>query len=162
MKKWPGSGGRRGRGAIAVEFAIVLPVIMIFMTGLLFLGRFFWFYTVAEKAAHDAARFLATASAAEMKTFAGGGQPAIVEAAREIARTELSDLPMTEMGGAGITVLCYGSTWDLCYGTSVPSKILVRITVPVTDPFFDGFTGDLTNGGYFFFNTQALTDYVGN
>jgi hypothetical protein len=135
---------------------------MLFLTGLLFLGRFFWYYTVAEKAAHDGARFLATAGASEMKTYGGGSAAPIVEAAKSIVRAELADLPVTDAGAPSVSIHCYVTAWDECYGTAVPTKVLVRITMPMMDPFFDGFTAELSNGGLFYFTTQALTDYVGN
>ena len=45
----------RGRGSVAVECAIVLPILLLLISGLLFFARVFWCYTVAQKAAHDGA-----------------------------------------------------------------------------------------------------------
>ena len=54
------------RGAVAVELALTLPIIMILLFGLLDFGRFFYAQLVVESAATEAAR---TASLRSVKAF---------------------------------------------------------------------------------------------
>lgn len=48
---------REARGASAVEFAIVLPVFLLILFGIIDLGRFAWTFNQLEKAAQMGARF---------------------------------------------------------------------------------------------------------
>lgn len=52
----------RQNGAAAVEFAIVLPLLILIFTGMVEYGRLMWNYNALAKAARDAARFLAEES----------------------------------------------------------------------------------------------------
>jgi Flp pilus assembly protein TadG len=45
-----------GRGAVAVEYAFVLPVLLLFILGLIEVSRLFWTYTTLYRAAEAAAR----------------------------------------------------------------------------------------------------------
>jgi Flp pilus assembly protein TadG len=51
-----GQSSTRQRGVAAVEFAILVPLLLILLTAPLYIGRVLWHYTVIHKAAHDAAR----------------------------------------------------------------------------------------------------------
>jgi hypothetical protein len=77
-------------GAAAVELALILPVLLLFIFMPLFIGRYFWHYTAAQKAAQDAARYLSTVSVQEMREDALAEQAAMV--ARSIALEEIEDL----------------------------------------------------------------------
>jgi hypothetical protein len=123
---------QRSRGTAAVEFAILLvAIIPLLLAGVLFYGRFLWHYTIAEKAAHDAARFMAAASPAEFKTAGPGGGVAIVAAARALATRELAELrPGTYPPEVGI--FC---DWTGCYlNRPVPQTVTVEIVMTVQDP----------------------------
>lgn len=51
--------GRRGeRGATAVEFALVAPVFLIFILGIMDLGRLFWVKSLMEYSVGQTARFV--------------------------------------------------------------------------------------------------------
>lgn len=52
-----GSRFRQG-GAVAVEFALVLPLLLLAVGGAVELGRAFWFYDALSKATRDSARYL--------------------------------------------------------------------------------------------------------
>ncbi|WP_182864625.1 TadE/TadG family type IV pilus assembly protein [Rhodopirellula sp. JC639] len=64
--------GRRRRGAALVEMAIVLPLIMLFFTGLLEIGRVLMLQHTADAAAYEAARsaMVPGATAAEARQVA--------------------------------------------------------------------------------------------
>ena len=155
---------RRTRGSIAVECAIILPIFILMISTMLFFGRVFWHYTVAVKAAHDATRFLAAASLREMRSTAGGSEVPIVGVAMRIVRDEVEEL--NPGGVVGTNVACrFGTTslyWDACYGIETPSKVRVRVTVAMSDPFLDGFTMWLNNGDPIVLKAVAASDYMGN
>ena len=46
-------------GAVAIEYAIILPVLLILLLGVMDLGRLFWSYATVANAAQTAARCFA-------------------------------------------------------------------------------------------------------
>ena len=85
-----GKPRRRQAGAAAVELALLMSMLLVFLTMPLFYARVMWHYTVAQKAAQDAARYLASVPHSEM---ASATQAAAAGAlAIEIARRELAEL----------------------------------------------------------------------
>ena len=155
----------RARGSIAVECALLLPIFIMLLTVMLFAGRIFWHYTVAEKAAHDAARFLATASLKEMRTPGGGTEVPIVALAKRIVQEEIEEL---NPGGFVVpSILCYvgpaaNPYWEECFGIDTPRKIRVRVTVAISDPILESATSWLNNGEPIVLRAVMATDYVGN
>jgi Flp pilus assembly protein TadG len=143
---------RTEQGSIAVETAFVLPVLILFLAVPLFLARIFWYYSVAEKAAHDGARFLSQASRLEIQGSTSGNEPGVSALARSIANAELDGIRPVLVGAAAASQ-CDGIP---CNGLSVPSmvRVVVQIRVrdeilgPITDRYFgeDGLllTADVT------------------
>jgi hypothetical protein len=143
---------RTEQGSIAVETAFVLPVLILFLAVPLFLARIFWYYSVAEKAAHDGARFLSQASRLEIQGSTSGNEPGVSGLARSIANAELDGIRPVLVGAAAASQ-CDGIP---CNGLSVPSmvRVVVQIRVrdeilgPITDRYFgeDGLllTADVT------------------
>lgn len=154
----------RKKGSVAVECAIVLPMLIFLISGLLFFARVFWCYTVAQKAAHDAARFLATATLHEIRPASAGSDVPIALVAQQIALDEVADL--NPGGGIGIAALCYvgdsAPYWDHCFGFDIPKKVLVRVTISISDPFFDPLTSIFTNGEPIILRAVMAADYAGN
>lgn len=154
---------RRTQGSIAIECALILPVLLMLMTTMLLLGRIFWSYTVAEKAAHDAARFLASVPIKDMRVSTGEAAP-IVSVAKQIARDELDEMKLGTI--ASTTIFCYGGTpepyWEECLGFDTPLKIRVRVTVAITDPVFEQFTWWFNGGEPLLLRAVMATDYVGS
>lgn len=147
MRKLPGRMERKERGAVAAEFAVVLvTVILPLLAGALFLGRFFWHYSVAEKAAQNAARFLASASPTELKTPGSTGEAAIVGAAKAMAQAEIAELTPSPMYPPLIYVHCDGGPCLPFATAALPTKVSVYVTMSMDDPFFNGlsslFAGD--------------------
>lgn len=56
-----GSRARRERGAAAVEFAIVISLLVLITGGIIEFGRVFWYLDALTKATRDGARYLSTA-----------------------------------------------------------------------------------------------------
>lgn len=46
------------QGAAVIEFALVLVILLMFVTGIIEFGRAFWYYDALNKATRDAARYL--------------------------------------------------------------------------------------------------------
>lgn len=59
----------RRRGTVAIEYAIVLPVLLIMLLGIMDTGRLLWTYTTLYRASEDAAR-CAAIEAPRCTTFA--------------------------------------------------------------------------------------------
>jgi Flp pilus assembly protein TadG len=132
---------RRGRqrGVAAVELAILLPVFILVMAPLILYARYMWHYTVAQKAAQDAARYMSTVSATEMrsKTLAAYAQAVAVQ----IARTEVAELaPGDVIPDADVSC----DTRNPCTpanGTALPQNISVLVYFNFSDPLFNVYLG---------------------
>lgn len=138
---------KRGEGgSIAVELAVVLVFVLLpLLAATLFFGRFMWHYTVAEKAAHDAARFLASASPTELKTQSPTGNAYVVEAARALAVAEVAELkPGSNFPVA--FVFCDSGPCLTSKTTPLPKIVSAYVEMSVEDPFLTPltslFTGD--------------------
>lgn len=143
---------RAGRGVAAVEFAILLPLLLILLAAPLYISRVLWHYTVIQKAAHDAALYMSTVPEAEIRTAT------LVAAAKnlatDLANAELADLPPGDYPPV-VAVECDGVP---CTGYSVPSLIRVNVQMRVQDPFFE-----TDYGGYdgILISADAQMAYIG-
>ncbi|MFP5392690.1 MAG: TadE/TadG family type IV pilus assembly protein [Gammaproteobacteria bacterium] len=140
------------RGIAAVELAILLPLLALLLTVPLLFGRYFHAYTVAQKAAQDAARYMATIPQAEMKSTAL--VDASVDAARAIVAAELADLHLG--GSERVAVLCDA----VCAGAGLlPATVRVQIRFAITDDILSAwFAGD--NG--YHINADVTMPYAGH
>jgi len=87
------AGRRHERGGVAIEAAIMLPLILVFI-GLpsIFLAFYFRQYSAAQKAVHDAALYLSTAPRVEFTTTGPDGNFAALTLARKIVEKEMTGL----------------------------------------------------------------------
>lgn len=146
---------RRQSGAAAVELALLLPFFVLLMSVLLFLGRYMWHYTAAQKAAQDASRYLSAISVQEMRDPALA--PAAAAVAGEIVHMELDEL---NSGGIGprITIQCGGRP---CHGVTI-NPLPETVTVMIEMNMFDHIFGiDLGRYGLPL-NVRSEVRYVGN
>ncbi len=146
----------RQRGVAAVEFAIILPLIVALITFPIFFARVFMHYSVAQKAAHDAAIYLSNIPLAEMSDYDRSLDAADVAAA--IATEELAELRPGKGKKAVIQVQCDGGP---C-GTFTPAEITVHVRMRMYDDFFNYWTGNVVGTGGIQLNAQATARYVGN
>lgn len=81
------------RGSVAIETAIALPLLLIFIAlpSILF-AFYFRQYSAAQKAAHDAAIYLSTAPRAEMTMTGPDGNFAALTVAKKIVEKELAGI----------------------------------------------------------------------
>lgn len=128
------------RGAAAIEAAIILPIIIVFLTFPIFYARCFWHYTAAQKAAQDAARYLSAVPAQEMRSKKLAKAAAVI--ALQIAQREIAELsPGTEIDDPQIycdDVLC----------GSVPGKVPDTVHVFINFGMLDNFFGAVDTGRY--------------
>lgn len=150
--------GRAQRGVAAVEFAVILPVLVMLLALTLFFGRFFWHYTVAQKAAHDAAIILANATRLEIGTSkADNGDVEVAKFAESVAAEETAEL-YTGQGRPRIDIYCDGLD---CIGEGVPSQVKVVVRMKMFDVFFGGYTGDLGGIDGIWIHAEVQVPYVG-
>lgn len=148
------------RGGVAVEAAFLIPIIFLFLAVPLFLARVFWYYSVAEKAAHDGARFLSQASQAEIREVAGGAQVAVATLAEAIVNAELDEIKPGLVGHGSVnTVLCDNRK---CGGLNVPSIIYVGVEIRVRDRFFGPITDSLFGEDGLRLTADVTMRYAGN
>jgi uncharacterized membrane protein len=128
----PVSPKTRQRGVAAVEAALIVPIFVVLLTVPIYYARCFWHYTVAQKAAQDAARYLSQVSAAEMRA------PALAQAAGnialQIAQREMAELVPGSAMGVPVVQCDY-----LPCGTvigSAPATVRVYITFSMYDNVF--------------------------
>ena len=147
---------RSATGSIAVEMALILPLFLILLAGPLYIARAAWFYSVGQKAAHDATRYIATATQAELRTPGGGFNEARVPAiARWIAQQELGELvPLTD--GIAITILCDG---DVCSALT-PTRVRTGVQITLHDNLFGGLTMDYLGSADMTMNSDVTMRYV--
>ena len=167
MKRTRKAIGRRyERGAIAIETAIVLPILLLII-GLpsIYLAFYYRQYSAAEKAVHDAALYLATAPRTEMVTAGPDGNPAALTLANTILERELTGLVSsgTSLNLGIVCVYQVGTTPVMkpCTVTNNqnPSNRLRQLEVSISASYVDPLTGSDTG-----LSTEpfALVSYVGN
>jgi hypothetical protein len=168
LKKLP---GRLERGSIAIEMAIILPILLLVLTMPLFYARVFWYYSVAAKAAHDAARFLSTATQAEMRTLGDSGVEArVATIAAWIADTETEVLkPVMER--RAFEAQCGYPTgtgtppnimYQRCNQNILPSTIKVYVGWTLYDDLFGEFTSALYPEEGLHMQPDVTMRYAGN
>ncbi|MGI4721383.1 MAG: TadE family protein [Janthinobacterium lividum] len=125
-----GKPRRRQAGAAAVELALLMPMLLVFLTMPLFYARVMWHYTVAQKAAQDAARYLASVPHAEMISATQAG--AARRTAIEIATRELAELsPGSEIQGP--EAYCDSLNCGVLPAGTVPTTVRVVIRFNMFD-----------------------------
>ena len=143
----------RARGSVAVEAAIALVLFIPFLTLPVFYAKTFWHYTAVQKAAQDAARFLAGVPRQHMRSPRLAADDA--QTAMKIAQIEMSELnpghevPTIEMfrgtsacNGTGtrplptsVRVLIKMNMYDTIFGLASTGRYGLPLTADVTFPY---------------------------
>jgi TadE-like protein len=145
---------KRQRGVAAVEAALILPIFVTLLTAPVYYGRCLWHYTVAQKAAQDATRYLAQVSAAEMRSAPLA--QAASNTALAIARAEIAELaPGSVMGTP--SVYCDNVPCTSLVGI-LPSTVGVFIRFSMRDNVF----GIIDDRFGLVITANASMRYVGN
>ncbi len=146
------------RGIATLELVLTLPVLLLFLVGMLYFGRYFSYYTTAHKAAHNAARYLASVSRREIKTqLAGGAQVPAVLLAQAIAQQSTAGL---HPGPAALAVIVDCSPTS-CTGLAVPDKVRVVVQMQVTDQLFAPFSWTFLGDEGLLLQADVTMLYVG-
>ena len=150
---------RAEKGSVAVETVLCLPLLLLFLAVPLFMARAFWYYSVAEKAAHDGARFLSNAAQHEIVATSGtGGQELpIALLAKAIANAEMDEIKPA-LDWFSITAQCDG---DDC-GLAVPQSVRVSVRLRIRDEILGRFTSKIFGDGPLLLEARVTMRYVGN
>lgn len=122
--------GKSQQGTAAVEFAMLSVLLVMLLTVPLFFSRLFWHYTAMQKAAHDAAWYLATIPVSDMKNYTKAVDATNI--AKFIAEAEVADLNP----GGDIPVVSAVECRPLPCGAGSPTTVAVRIGTRMYDPIF--------------------------
>ena len=116
------SGQNLERGVAAVEFAIVIVLLLIIVTGIIEFGKTFWYYDALVKGTRDGARFLSNARASSTLALDSG---LLVQAQnRVVATANAANVP--GFNAADVIVECDPNC-------TAPNYVTVRINAyPVT------------------------------
>jgi cbb3-type cytochrome oxidase subunit 3 len=157
MKTWPRLFRKTETGSVAVEMAFILPVLVMLLTLMVFFARIFWVYSAAQKATHDAARFLSTATQAEIRTGGGAFNEARYPAvARWIAQQELMDIaPWAE----GITILPLCNS--LPCNANRPETVRVSVEVSLRNDIFPDLIALYLGNSNIVLNSKVVLPYAG-
>jgi Flp pilus assembly protein TadG len=167
MKRiWSPTGRRREQGVVAVEAALVLPVLVLFLIfPSLYYALYFRQYSAAQKAVHDAALYLATASKVETTTSGPDGNLAALTVAAKIVEREMAGIVSDNVhvdpdifcaylvAGSPMTRPC-----TITYSKN-PAYVLNEFDVGIGFNYVNPFTGSETDS---LIAPYAVVRYVGN
>lgn len=157
MFKYSQARTQRQHGVAAIEFAIILPLLLALLAFPLFFGRVFMYYSVAQKAAQNAAMYLATVPKLEMQD--NNKSAAATDMAEEIVNATISSLNPGNLGGVGFQIQCDGT---VCGVGAIPNdSITVKVRVVMYDEFFPHFTWPILHDGPMVLNAEATVSYLG-
>lgn len=153
---------RNQKGSVAIEAALTISFILVpLLFFVLLFGRYFWYYTVAQKAAHDASLYLATAPVADITS----------NNAREIARTimadSLADIDATTRSTESFDMFCLFPTPypgiispNFC-SAGRPAAVKASILMTVNDPFLSPITESVVGHEGLPISAGVTLPYVG-
>ncbi|WP_426211534.1 TadE/TadG family type IV pilus assembly protein [Massilia sp. TWP1-3-3] len=147
---------RRQAGVAAIEFGIILPVLLLLLALPIFISRVLMHYSVAQKAAHDAALYLARVPAYEVWNQSMFG--ANVAIAKEIATIELAELRPGMDSPVYVGVSCNGFP---C-GPQQPKNIRVTVQMLMFDEFFSDSTWRIVGDQGVLVTAEMNVPYVGS
>ncbi len=150
-------GRRRQRGVAFMEFAIIVPLLLSLIAFPFFFGRIFMYYSVAQKAAQNAAIYLATVPRAEMQET--GKSRAAKELAEAIVAATIKEADTGKDGAIGFQVQCDNNQCGLGV---VPTKtVAVELRISMYDEYFPFLTWAVLRDGPLVMNVNATVPYLG-
>jgi Flp pilus assembly protein TadG len=154
------------RGTIAVEAALVLPILVLFF-GLpsILLAFYYRQYTAVQKATHDAALYLSAAPRLEMSTTGPDGNFVALTVAKTIVEKELAGVVPVGVSVAPYISCMYrvGNATQMNACTSqvfkVETNTLYRLDVAINVPYINPLTGREVDAWYM--SVVAPVRYLG-
>ena len=150
-----GTSKKREAGTAAIEFAIVLPLMVILLAFPFFFARVFMSYSVAQKAAHNSASYLARLPLVEMQDVAKSA--AATALTQDIVDATIAEL---QPGSQGVIVSQVDCDGGPC-GSGVPNTITVYVRVRMYDEFFNYFTGPIVVDDGVHLKAKVTMPYIG-
>lgn len=149
---------RKDCGAAAVEFALVIIVLMLIVAGIVEFGRAFWYYDALTKATRDGARFMTTAPKATILTSITTGIPAAKDLVVNAANSA-NVSPVLTYGNVSVTCQDASFATVACQDGTAPANVKVAITgYSVTIGGWIGFA--LPSGGVATFTPHTTMRYM--
>lgn len=145
----------RSRGMALMEFVIIFPILVTLIAFPIFLGRVFMHYSVAQKAAHDAALLLARIPQSEVRTEQFF--KANINVTKSVAEAELAELSPGSGNSVYVTVLC---DENQC-GPAVPSFVRVTVQMSMRDDYFYSLTSALYGDKGLLITGEMTMPYIG-
>lgn len=147
------------QGVAAIEFLLVMPVIILVLALTVFFGRIFWHYTVAVKAASDVATFMALSRNSEMLDVQPDySEIGIAKFARSIGETEVAELNPGKGAKPIIDISCDGFP---CRGESAPNEIGVSVKMRMYSPYLPQVLSQLGNMEGMWLKAEVRVRYAG-
>jgi Flp pilus assembly protein TadG len=147
---------RRQAGAAAIELALLLPIMLVFLTIPIFYARCFWHYTAAQKAAQNATLYLSTVSAAEMRS------KKLAKAAGDVA-IQIAKMQIAELAPGSEIDEPQAYCDDVLCGSKTAGTLPTTVRVYFTFSMFDNLFNIVETGRYGIPITATFkTRYVGN
>lgn len=112
-------------GAVAVEFAFVIVILLLIMAGMVEFGRTFWYADALTKATRDGARMMSTWDSSDIATGVTMAKERVIDAAAE-ARVSPTSVPVN------VTIECDNPpdpiSFGACSSSTAPANVRVSIT----------------------------------
>jgi Flp pilus assembly protein TadG len=121
---------RKQAGVAAVEFALVIILLLIIVAGIVEFGRAFWYYNALTKATRDGARFMSEVPTETLGNSVAAAEDLVVDAANA------ANVP--EFDADHVAVTCDGAA---CANNTTPEQVRVaisgyKVTIGGWIPFF--------------------------
>jgi len=115
---------QRQDGAILIEFALVLTLLLVLMASMFEFGRAFWYYEALAKATRDGARSFTVASKITINSQG-------VSAAKTVVVNAATAAGLPNFSSSNVTVTCLASSTYVdttCTDGTAPGGVRVTIT----------------------------------
>ncbi len=146
---------RRARGVAAVELAVILSAMILLLAFPIYFSRVFMHYSVAQKAAQDAARFLSSTPLVQASNE--GKLINMAELARQIALVELKELAPGTAAAAHVGISCDGVPCS----SSIPQFIRVTVHMRMHNEFLSYFTSEAVGDDGIYLKADVTMAYTG-
>ena len=145
----------RARGVAAVEFAVILPTVVLLLAFPIFFSRVFMHYSVAQKAAQDAARFLSSTPLVQASDE--GKLISMADLARQIAVMEIKELSPGTAAAAHVGISCDG----IPCSSKIPKTVRVTVHMRMHNEFLSYFTSASVGDDGIFLKADVTMAYTG-